>query len=156
MEIMGLQKTSMIDMPGCVSCVIFCQGCNRHCAYCHNPESISKTAGTIKWKGVKEFLTKRKNILDAVIFSGGEPTLQKDLLSKISYCKKLGYKIGLHTNGEGSTFQQVASYCDYILLSHPNDKKYEIAKQAKKLQFSKVIKNEKNEWYNKITDHFYY
>jgi pyruvate formate lyase activating enzyme len=99
MKIKGLQKTTLIDYPGQVACVIFLFGCNFRCGFCYNP-------GLIVWEDspdlgseeVLEFLRKRKGKLDAVCISGGEPlmTLDFDFVKKI---KEMGYKIKIDTNG---------------------------------------------------------
>jgi len=151
-QIANYQKASMIDMPGCVSCVIFTQGCNCNCEYCHNKESIPMTPGAVTREEVEAFLVKRANILDAVVFSGGEPTLQEGLFDMLFYCKILNYKVGLHTNGLGPHYKSVAGWCDYILLSHYTEKSIEIGMDAKALSLSTVVKNEtkKGGWENVI------
>ena len=149
---MDFQKVSLIDMPGSIACVIFAQGCNRKCDYCHNPESQDRDIkGQVPFSEVFGFLDRRKGLLDAVVFSGGEPTLQHDLAEKIGRCIKLGYKIGLHTNGEGLMYKYVTPFCDYVLLSHPTPEKIRIASYAKYVQLSRVIKVNGN-WENEITE----
>lgn len=89
-----------LDFPGELSAVIFCQGCPWRCRYCHNEELIPRQGKTmIPWEEVIEFLQQRRSLLDAVVFSGGEPTLQKALPSAINEVKAMGYQIGLHTGG---------------------------------------------------------
>ncbi len=100
MVIAGLQKTSLIDYPKKISAVIFTQGCNFKCHYCHNPELIRfKKTSVYDPKAVLEFLYKRKKQLDGVVFTGGEPTLQPDLADYLMQIKKMGYDIKLDTNG---------------------------------------------------------
>lgn len=102
MKISGLQKTSLLDYPDKVSAIIFTQGCGFRCGYCHNPELIpaaTKEEGGFKTEEILEFLNKRKKVLDAVVITGGEPTLQRDLLDFIRQVKKLGYLVKLDTNG---------------------------------------------------------
>ena len=98
----GLQKNSLIDYPGKVSCVLFLSGCNFDCPYCHNPD-LAKDSSLcpvlLDEKAVFDFLQKRKGFLDGVVISGGEPTLQKDLLVLCKKIKELGYLIKLDTNG---------------------------------------------------------
>jgi len=102
MIIGGLHKNSLIDYPGKISCVIFLSGCNFDCPYCHNPELAkgrSLSTGYLSEDLIFDFLASRKEFLDGVVVSGGEPTLQKGL---ISFCKKirlLGYPVKLDTNG---------------------------------------------------------
>ena len=94
----GLQKNSLIDYPGKISCVIFVSGCNFHCPFCHNPGLIPPS-DVYKEAEIFDFLQKRKSFLDAVVVSGGEPTLQKDLPSFCRKIKSLGYSVKVDTNG---------------------------------------------------------
>lgn len=96
----GLQKSSLIDYPGKICAIIFTQGCNFRCPYCHNPELIKKSGATAKAVApVLEFLRKRQGKLDGVVITGGEPTLQKDLPEFIRQIKELGLCVKLDTNG---------------------------------------------------------
>ena len=101
MKIGGLVKTSLVDYPGQVAASIFTIGCNFRCGFCHNPELVDPSRYTpcISEKEVKDFLKSRKGQLQAVAISGGEPTLQKDLPDFIKFCKDLGLKVKLDTNG---------------------------------------------------------
>ncbi|MGI6085340.1 MAG: anaerobic ribonucleoside-triphosphate reductase activating protein [Acetivibrionales bacterium] len=101
MRIAGLQKNSMIDYPGYISAVVFTQGCNMNCGYCHNRCLISPVAENeiLRQEDVIDFLEKRRGLLDSVVVSGGEPTLQKDLPEFLETAKKMGYKTKLDTNG---------------------------------------------------------
>jgi len=101
----GLQKTSLIDFPGRVACTVFTIGCNFRCPFCHNKDLVSlKEFRKSKLELLKEedffrFLEKRKGVLDGVCITGGEPTLQKDLLEFCQKIKDLGLKVKLDTNG---------------------------------------------------------
>ena len=102
MLIAGLQKSSFIDYPGKVSCVLFLAGCNFECPYCHNPELVNLQLchrPYLSEKAVCEFLGKRKSLLDGVVISGGEPTLQKDLFLLCEKIKGIGFPLKLDTNG---------------------------------------------------------
>lgn len=101
MKIGGLQKVSLIDYPEAICGVIFLQGCNFKCSYCHNPELVDpKLFGPcLEEKKVLSFLAKRIGKLDAVTITGGEPTMQKDLIPFIKQIKKLGFAIKLDSNG---------------------------------------------------------
>ncbi len=101
MRIGGLQKTSFIDFPGKIAAVVFTQGCNWRCSYCHNP-SLVQTGNfrqTISMDDVLEFLDRRKDCLDGVVISGGEPTLQFGLPTFIDKTRRLGYAVKLDSNG---------------------------------------------------------
>jgi pyruvate formate lyase activating enzyme len=79
---------------------IFCQGCPWACGYCHNPHLIPPNAETdIAWPDILSFLDSRRGLLDGVVFSGGEPTLQTALPEAIEAVRALGFRIGLHTAG---------------------------------------------------------
>ncbi|MBW2606940.1 MAG: anaerobic ribonucleoside-triphosphate reductase activating protein [Deltaproteobacteria bacterium] len=98
----GLQKNSLIDYPGKISCVLFTSGCNFDCPYCHNPDlanGCAKYSPFSTENGVYDFLDSRKAFLDGVVISGGEPTLQKDLVSICEKVKNMGYPVKLDTNG---------------------------------------------------------
>jgi len=98
----GLQKSSLIDYPGRLSCVIFLSGCNFDCPYCHNPAlATGKTeyCDLNNRENLYDFLDKRREFLDGVVISGGEPTIQKDLFKLCESIKELDYSIKLDTNG---------------------------------------------------------
>jgi len=98
----GLQKSSLIDFPGRLSCVIFLSGCNFDCPYCHNPSLAAGKAGSgdlITQENIYDFLDMRRDFLDGVVISGGEPTIQKNLFKLCEGIKQRGYSIKLDTNG---------------------------------------------------------
>jgi len=102
MQIGGLQKNSLIDFPGKVSSVIFCSGCNFDCPYCHNPDLVrgpSNCPNNLNTEMVYGFLDQRREFLDGVVISGGEPTLQPDLADLCRKIKDLGFPLKLDTNG---------------------------------------------------------
>lgn len=101
MIIGGLQKFSLIDYPHKISAIIFTTGCNFRCPYCHNPELVNPKLypERITEEEVFNFLKNRKEKLDAVVITGGEPTLHKDLYKFISKLKSMGFLIKLDTNG---------------------------------------------------------
>ena len=101
MNIKGLYKTSLIDFPGRISAVIFTGGCNLRCNFCHNPDLArdSTALAVISEDEIFAFLEKRKGILDGITITGGEPTLQKDIIEFMKNVKDLGYEIKLDTNG---------------------------------------------------------
>jgi pyruvate formate lyase activating enzyme len=100
LRIGGLTRLSASDFPGRLAAVVFCQGCAWRCGYCHNPH-LQAPRGTdeIAWREVLAFLERRRGLLDAVVFSGGEPTLQASLRQAMEEAKRMGYLIGLHTAG---------------------------------------------------------
>lgn len=101
MEFAGIQKISLVDFDKKISCTLFTCGCNFRCPFCHNSELVidKKNASYIPFDEILSYLQNRKGLLDAVVITGGEPTLMDDLKEKIIAIKKLGYKIKLDTNG---------------------------------------------------------
>lgn len=101
MIIGGFQKFSLIDYPGKISSIIFTQGCNFACIYCHNKELIrTKEHNNITTpEEIIAFLKQRRKKIDAVVITGGEPTIQPDLIGFMKKIKSLGFLIKLDTNG---------------------------------------------------------
>ena len=102
MLIGGLLKFSMIDYPGKIAAIVFTQGCNLRCKYCHNPELIApvNNNGTLlKEEDVLDFFEKRKGALEGIVITGGEPTLQTDLAVFAAKLKAMGFLVKLDTNG---------------------------------------------------------
>ena len=117
MDIGGFQKNSLIDFPGTIACVLFTRGCNFTCPYCHNPDLAARTAvpcgggssglnqlnssrsDNADQKKIFEILDKRKGMIEGVVITGGEPTLQADLTDFIQTVRQMGYKVKLDTNG---------------------------------------------------------
>lgn len=100
LQIGGLTPLTSTDFPGCLAAVVFCQGCPWRCGYCHNPHLIPRHGGNqLEWPAVMRFLRRRRGLLDAIVFSGGEPTLQDGLEQAIAEVRELGFKVGLHTGG---------------------------------------------------------
>lgn len=96
----GLTPLSASDYPDRLAAVVFCQGCAWRCTYCHNPHLLRRRGSVeIPWTQVLSFLERRRGLLDAVVFSGGEPTLQPSLVQAVRSAKAMGYLIGLHTAG---------------------------------------------------------
>lgn len=96
----GLTRLSAADYPGKLAAVVFCQGCAWRCGYCHNPELQPRRGSEeIAWPEVLAFLARRRGLLDAVVFSGGEPTQQPGLAAAMREVKAMGFLVGLHTAG---------------------------------------------------------
>ncbi|MBU2634071.1 MAG: anaerobic ribonucleoside-triphosphate reductase activating protein [Nanoarchaeota archaeon] len=99
LKIKHLEKTSLVDYPGKISCVLFLGGCNFRCGYCHNKQLIlDDELKNINEEEILSYLESRKKWIDGVVFTGGEPLLYnlKDFIIKI---KNLGFLIKLDTNG---------------------------------------------------------
>lgn len=103
MIIGGYQKLTLIDYPGKIATTVFTVGCSFQCPFCHNPELVLGSQLSVRSNNLEkdffEFLEKRKERLEGVCITGGEPTIQKDLLDFIKKIKKIGYSVKLDTNG---------------------------------------------------------
>lgn len=101
MVIQGLQKLTLLDYPGKVACTIFTAGCNFRCPFCHNASLVIDTYRnqTIPEEEIWKFLEKRKNILDGVCVTGGEPLIQHGIEAFLKRIKEMGYAVKLDTNG---------------------------------------------------------
>ena len=101
MNIQGFTKTTLLDYPGKIAAVIFLGGCNFRCPFCHNASLVLSPdqPSPCSLEDILNTLKKRRNLLDGVCISGGEPTLAPDLPALCQDIKSLGYSIKLDTNG---------------------------------------------------------
>lgn len=112
----GIEKFSIVDFPNRMAAVVFMQGCPWRCPFCHNSHLQDVNAETnIAWHKFIDFLMQRKGVLDAVVFSGGEPLVQGGLIDAIKEVKALEYQIGLHTGGYlPERFKEVLPLVDWV------------------------------------------
>ena len=100
MNVMSVQKLTLLDYPGHTACTLFVSGCNYACPYCHNAElQRPNFHGALDLTEVFEFLAHRRNVLDGVCITGGEPTLQEYLIPILTTIRSFGYHIKVDTNG---------------------------------------------------------
>lgn len=100
LKVGGVTPFTATDYPGHLSTVIFVQGCPWRCGYCHNPHLQERTPHSpIPWADALALLQRRRGLVDAVVFSGGEPTMDPGLADAIGQARALGFKIGLHSGG---------------------------------------------------------
>jgi len=100
MKIAGITKCSFVDYPGKIAAVVFTPGCNLRCVFCHNKGLIDGDAASgVSGNDVLAWLKRRRGLLDAVVVSGGEPTLQTDLADFVAEVHAMGYLVKLDTNG---------------------------------------------------------
>lgn len=100
LPVAGMTQMTTLDYPDHLACVVFLQGCPLRCGYCHNSHMMSPRRGDEgEWQAVREFLESRRGLLDAVVFSGGEPTLHNALPAAMRETQAMGFKVGLHTAG---------------------------------------------------------
>jgi len=131
MDVGGFLKTSLVDYPGKVSCVAFTVGCSFRCPFCHNRELVlpSEFPPLIPEKEISSFLLKRRAVIDGVVITGGEPTLQADLADFARKIKSLGLLVKLDTNGSNPQSVEVMlteGLLDYVALDvkAPLDQRY--------------------------------
>lgn len=108
MIISGLQKTTLIDYPGKIAAIVFTRGCNFRCGYCHNPELVDPEIyyPEIKQEEIIDFLEKRRNVLEGVVITGGEPLIHSDIKEFIKKIKELDYAVKLDSNGSNPSLLQ--------------------------------------------------
>lgn len=101
MKLYGLNKTTLLDYPEHVACTVFTGGCNFRCPFCHNADLVLPSQGPapLTEEDFFAYLHKRKNMLEGVCITGGEPTLQSDLKDFIRKIRSVGYLVKLDTNG---------------------------------------------------------
>jgi len=146
MIIGGLQKTSLQDYTGKVSAIIFTSGCNFVCGFCHNPELVTciNKEKAIEEEKIFRFLQKRKKVLDAVVITGGEPTMHKDLPRFIKQIREIGYLIKIDTNGSNPYMLEKlikSNLVDYVAM---DIKAPEISYQKvtnASIDFSKIMRS---------------
>ena len=145
MLISGFDKVTLLNYPGLVACTIFTKGCNLKCPFCHNSSLISGNDDTyIDEDEIFKYLNKRKNIIEGVCISGGEPLLQKDIKEFIRRIKSLGLKVKLDTNGTNPDLILSLindNLLDYIAMDIKNIKsKYELTSGAK-VKIDNILKS---------------
>ena len=100
LQVGGLVAFSATDFPGRLSAVVFVQGCPWRCHYCHNPHLQTRCeAGALDWQNLRSWLARRVGLLDAVVFSGGEPCMDPALPQAMCDVRAMGFAVGLHTAG---------------------------------------------------------
>jgi pyruvate formate lyase activating enzyme len=115
---------STVDFPGLLSAVVFTQGCNFRCPYCHNPDLVRPFGELMDEAGVLAFLETRSRYLDGVVVSGGEPTLAPDLPEYLERVRGLGFRVKLDTNGsrpEAVRSLVERGLVDYVALDVKSD-----------------------------------
>jgi len=120
-NIKGLVKTSLVDFPGKIAAVLFVGGCNFRCPYCYNTELVLTPfqLPTLTQERLTRFFCSRKEWLDGVVISGGEPTIYPDLPALLGWIKEFGYAVKLDTNGSNPDMLQAlidGGLVDYVAL----------------------------------------
>ena len=99
MEFVGIDKFSLLDYDEKVSVVLFSPACNFRCPFCHNGDSVLNSNTPIPFNEILDYLKTRVGLVDAVVFTGGEPTLMPELKERIKAVRELGFLVKLDTNG---------------------------------------------------------
>lgn len=101
MEIKGFIETSLVDWDGMVSCVLFLPGCNFRCPFCYNHVLVkhAERLETVPWERVERYLSGKKDWIDGVVVTGGEPTIHQELKTLLMKIQNLKFKIKIDTNG---------------------------------------------------------
>ena len=121
MTVAGIQKSSLVDYPDKVACVLFVPGCNYNCFYCHNRQLIDGPFDALDAQQLDAFLRRRVGFLDGVVITGGEPALQPGLEDYIRKLKEMGYMVKLDTNGSHPDRVRAlleAGLCDYYAVDY--------------------------------------
>jgi len=126
MEFHGFNKTTLLDFPKHLACTAFTGRCNLRCPFCHNADLVLQpdSQPVITEEAVISFLERRKDTLEGICITGGEPTLQKDLLPFLTKCKEMGYLTKLDTNGTRPDVIRAAldaKLLDYIAMDIKNN-----------------------------------
>lgn len=126
MKIYGLQQLTLLDYPGHTACTVFLSGCNYACPYCHNSELAREAVncGAIDERWFFDFLDRRKNVLEGVAITGGEPTIYSSLYDFIKEIKSHGYLVKLDTNGSNPSLLEDLiedRLVDYVAMDIKSD-----------------------------------
>ena len=146
MLVAGMEKITLLDYPEKLACIIFTQGCNFKCPFCQNSDLIKcNQKGNISEEEVFEYLNKRKNVLDGVVITGGEPTIQKDLKEFIKKVKELGLLVKLDTNGFRPDILEDLindNLIDYVAMDIKNSlEKYSETSGIKNINTQNILKS---------------
>ena len=123
MEFVGIDKFSLLDFDEKISVVLFSPACNFRCPFCHNGDSVLNSNTPIPFDEILDYLKSRIGLIDAVVFTGGEPTLMPELKERIKAVKELGFLIKLDTNGTNPKMVQELideGLLDYIAMDIKN------------------------------------
>lgn len=142
-KFVGMEKLSLVDYEGKLACTLFTNGCNFKCPFCHNSSLVVEdNYSYIEDEEIFSYLQKRKNHLDAVVITGGEPTLMTNLIEKIKAIKQLGYLVKLDTNGSNpDIIKQLVenNLIDYIAMDIKNSfSKYPLTTNIVNVNIDKI------------------
>lgn len=120
MKIGGFQKLSLIDYPGKLSSIVFTVGCNLRCPFCYVPQLVlsekAKDVKLVPEEEVFSYLKSNKDLIDAVVITGGEPTLQEDIVEFAKKIKDMGFLVAIETNG--TNYEKLKELIDKRLVDY--------------------------------------
>ena len=145
MEFVGIDKFSLLDYDEKVSVVLFSPACNFRCPFCHNGDSVLNSNTPIPFDEIYAFLKSRQGLIDAVVFTGGEPTMMPELKERIKAVKKLGFLIKLDTNGTNPEILEdllKEGLLDYVAMDIKNsENRYAETTDCQHLNIEKIKKS---------------
>ena len=145
MEFVGIDKFSLLDYDEKVSVVLFSPACNFRCPFCHNGDSVLNSNTPIPFEEIYEFLKSRQGLIDAVVFTGGEPTMMPELKERIKAVRELGFLVKLDTNGTNPkllTELLDEGLLDYVAMDIKNsEKRYAETTDCPHLNFENIKKS---------------
>jgi len=145
MDFVGIDKFSLLDFDEKVSVVLFSPACNFRCPFCHNGESVLNSNTPIPFDEIYKFLNTRVGLIDAVVFTGGEPTLMPELKDRIKKVRELGFLIKLDTNGTNPEILQDLindNLVDYVAMDIKNsESRYPLTAGCQKIEMNKIKKS---------------
>ena len=143
-KFMGIEKLSLVDYEGKLACTLFTNGCNFKCPFCHNSSLVTNYDNNnyIEDEEIYLYLEKRKKQIDAVVITGGEPTLMPNLIEHITKIKQLGYLVKLDTNGTNPDIIKKLldlNLIDYIAMDIKNSyNKYDVTTGIKNISLDNI------------------
>ena len=145
MNVRGIYKSSLVDYPGKIAAVIFNAGCNFRCGFCHNPDLVinSHVLEKIPDDEIIRFIVSKRKFIDAVVVTGGEPTLSKDLPEFLQKIKECGFSIKLDTNGSSPEIIEgllSKNLLDYVALDIKTSPKLYPKLTLSDITFDKILK----------------
>jgi pyruvate formate lyase activating enzyme len=158
--IYNITPFTLLDYPNKSACIFWYAGCNMRCLYCYNPE-IVLGKGNITFSEAISFLKTRQGLLDAVVFSGGECLIHKNILDQIKKVKELGFLVKIDTNGSNPNILKElidSKLIDYVALDFKAAESdfQQITKSDLFLQFEKsfeILQESKVEFEIRTTYH---
>ncbi len=123
MTIGGIQKMTLLDYPGKVACIVFTAGCNYRCPFCHNSQLVINPEIRMEEQEFFGYLDKRKNMLEGVCITGGEPLIHQDIEDFIKKIRQRELSIKLDTNGSSPDYLKLLcgqGLIDYVAMDIKN------------------------------------